>query len=586
MEPCFDPLMPCGTVTRGLRQALHEKLPNMANTMSSQVASPSTTRVMSIDLERPIISLAENISTSMSALYWLHAALFNVYEESSPEVLEFIDFKREITSSWEQWATLLQESMGFARDYIGVCHSLQSDASAENIASANAILSSAHRLRRDMAYHKQAYEELVQQFSSLGTNFERKFSDVNSGVNGAAPGLQRLKFFQAAPHRGISEAYTRSIRALNESYIPVSDISVFWEDFATHLSKVAKSGDLHSKLKQELYFQREVSTWISFHDTLTRVVESILSSCDASAVSPINQSHQWKKLISRVRPKRRLLSGLPSSAQPDNVTPSGVSSVEGAESPQVLTNPNKFDVQIITDSMATIHACLHALLVRDTLRRNFRKGRFRVKDRLLGQISAYIQSLPDVEEAASSGIVICQKIRSLLEKQDRRSIIVEIRDEVVGLSELTGRTLSQYQRIYPILQAEIAMRKAKKKDTPPPQEDALKDLDRVRSRVLLAQTGSAMNQLIQHQQQFHLYWSHLALDIDRFEGEIVANVEILRGWSVQEQFLRAYCDEALHGKQLENASYTPSKANWLRTLKGFGRKRGRTVDDAGSGSRK
>lgn len=53
-----------------------------------------------------------------------------------------------------------------------------------------------------------------------------------------------------------------------------------------------------------------------------------------------------------------------------------------------------------------------------------------------------------------------------------------------------------------------------------------------------------MNQLIQHQQQFHLYWSHLAFDIDRFEGETVANVEeILHGWYVQEQALRAYFNE-------------------------------------------
>ncbi len=107
------------------------------------------------------------------------------------------------------------------------------------------------------------------------------------------------------------------------------------------------------------------------------------------------------------------------SAQPDNVTSSGVSSAEAAEPHQVLTNPNNFDVQIITDSMATVHACLHALLVRDTLRRNFRKGRFRVKDRLLAQISAYIQSLPDVEGAALSGISICQKIQRFLETYAR-----------------------------------------------------------------------------------------------------------------------------------------------------------------------
>ena len=53
-----------------------------------------------------------------------------------------------------------------------------------------------------------------------------------------------------------------------------------------------------------------------------------------------------------------------------------------------------------------------------------------------------------------------------------------------------------------------------------------------------------MDQLIQHQQKFHLYWSHLALDIDRFEGETVANVEeILYGWNVQEQVLHAYFNE-------------------------------------------
>ncbi|KAF4564061.1 hypothetical protein EYR36_003312 [Pleurotus pulmonarius] len=529
----------------------------------------------------------------MSALYSLHAALFNVYEESSAEVLKFLDFKQKITSGWEQWATLLQQFMGFARDYISVCHSLRSDTFAENIASASAILSSAQRIRREMANNQQAYEGLIQQFSSLTTSFGREFSDINSGVNATAPGLQRLRLFQAAHHRGISEAYVASVRALNETNTPIHDISIFWENLATYLSDIARSSNLIGKPNQEHNFQSEVSTWISFHDTLTRVVESILSSCDASAVSPINQSHHWRKLISRsdfcatsikVLKARRLLH----SAQLDNVTSSRVSSVEAAEHPQVLTNPNSFDVQIITDSMATVHACLHALLVRDTLRRNFRKGRFRVKDRLLAQISVYIQSLPDVEGAALSGIAICQKIQRFLEMQDRPSIVGEIRDEVVGLSELTERTLTQYQRIYPVLRAEIAMRKAKKKNPQPPQEDAIKDLDRVRSRVLLAQTGSAMNQLIQHQQQFHLYWSHLALDIDRFEGEIGDNVEeILHGWNVQEQVLHAYCDEALNGKRLENASYTPSEANWLRSLKGFGRKRSRVDGDVSSaGGRK
>lgn len=144
---------------------------------------------MPIDLARPVISLAENISTAMSALYSLHAALFNVYEESSPEVLKFLDFKQKITSGWEQWATLSQQFMGFARDYVSVCHSLQSDTFVENIASANAILSSAQRIRREIANNQQAYEELVQQFSSLATSFGREFSDANGGVNGSAYSL-------------------------------------------------------------------------------------------------------------------------------------------------------------------------------------------------------------------------------------------------------------------------------------------------------------------------------------------------------------------------------------------------------------
>lgn len=144
---------------------------------------------MSIDLARPVISLAETISTSMSALYSLHAALFNVYEESSPEVLKFIDFKQKIASGWEQWATLLQQFMGFARDYVSACHSLQSDSFVENIASANAILSSVQRIRREMANNQQAYEGLIQQFSSLATSFGREFSDANNGVNACAYSL-------------------------------------------------------------------------------------------------------------------------------------------------------------------------------------------------------------------------------------------------------------------------------------------------------------------------------------------------------------------------------------------------------------
>lgn len=133
------------------------------------------------------------------------------------------------------------------------------------------------------------------------------------------------------------------------------------------------------------------------------------------------------------------------------MNPSGVSSVEAAESPQILMNPNKFDVQAITDTMSTVHACLHALLVRDTLRRNFRKGRFRVKERLLRQISAYFDSLPGLNEEAFSGVVTCQYVRKLLQAPEERSVVDEIRDSALLAADRTGATLSQYEGIYPIL---------------------------------------------------------------------------------------------------------------------------------------
>ncbi|KAF9490928.1 hypothetical protein BDN71DRAFT_1510835 [Pleurotus eryngii] len=548
-------------------------------------SSPSKTQVMPIDLARPVISLAENVSTSMSALYSLHAALFNVYEESSPEVLKFIDFKQKITSGWEQWATLLQQFMGFARDYVSVCHSLQLDTFVENSASANAILSSAQRIRREMADNQQAYEGLIRQFSSLATSFGREFSDTNSGVNGATPGLQRLRLFQATPHRGISEAYVASVRVLNESNIPIRDISIFWEDLTAHLSKIARSSNLISKMNQELYFQRQISTWTSFHDTLARVVESILSSCDASVVSPINQSHQWKKLIGRMWPKRRLSPGLPSPAQPNSMTPSGVSSVEAAESPQILMNPNKFDVQAITDTMSTVHACLHALLVRDTLRRNFRKGRFRVKDRLLRQISTYFDSLPDVDEAAFCGVATCQYVQKLLEAPEKRSVVEEIRDAALLMADTTGATLLQYERIYPILRAleqEISRKQAGKKanNILPKESIPLHDLESVPSRVLLAYTGVKLNQLILQQQQFRMYWGHLALDAERFNSELDVDTNgVSDGWRIQEQHLRSY-DKARRAMDFATTNSSP-KHDWLRSLKSFSWKRRKTVDDVG-----
>ncbi|KAF7430173.1 hypothetical protein PC9H_005873 [Pleurotus ostreatus] len=548
-------------------------------------STPSKTQIMPIDLARPVISLAENISTSMSALYSLHAALYNVYEETSPEVLKFIDFKQKITSSWEQWATLLQQFMGFARDYVSVCHSLQLDTFVENVASANAILSSAQRIRREMANNQQAYEGLIQQFSSLATSFGREFSDASSGVNGATPGLQRLRLFQAAPHRGISEAYVASVRALNESNTPIRDISIFWEDLTTHLSKIARSSNLISKLNQELYFQRQISTWTSFHDTLIRVVESILSSCDASAVSPINQSHQWKKLLIRMRPKRRLSPGLPPSTQPNSMTPSGMSSVEAAESPQILMNPNKFDVQAITDTRSTVHACLHALLVRDTLRRNFRKGRFRVKERLLRQISAYFDSLPDLDEEAFSGVVTCQYVRKLLQAPEERSVVDEIRDSALLAADTTAATLLQYEGIYPILRAEISRKRTgKKADIILPKEFILHDLEGVPSRMLLTYTGVKLNQLIHQQQQFHMYWGHLAIDAERFDSVIDFDTKAVSdSWRTQEKHLRSYDDKARRAKELVTATHlSPSRHDWLPSFRGFSWKRRKTVDDVGA----
>lgn len=67
------------------------------------------------------------------------------------------------------------------------------------------------------------------------------------------------------------------------------------------------------------------------------------------------------------------------------------------------------------------------------------------------------------------------------------------------------------------------------------------DLESVPSRVLLTYTGIKLDQLIHQQQQFHMYWGHLAIDAERFDSVIDFDTkEVSDSWRAQEQRLRSY----------------------------------------------
>ncbi len=105
----------------------------------------------------------------MSALSALHVAMGRSCGETSSNFAEFVEYKQVIRNHWAALESFLQHSLGYARDYLALCQSLQHETQAQYAAAAFAILAHAQQIRSEISRFKPAYAGMVKEFKDKET---------------------------------------------------------------------------------------------------------------------------------------------------------------------------------------------------------------------------------------------------------------------------------------------------------------------------------------------------------------------------------------------------------------------------------
>ncbi|KAF4581757.1 hypothetical protein EYR40_002775 [Pleurotus pulmonarius] len=250
--------------------------------VSTRARAP--TEINDIDLARPVATLAETISKAMSALYALHVAMGRSCGETSSNFAEFVEYKQVIRNHWAALESFLQHSLGYARDYLALCQSLQHEAQAQYAAAAFAILAHAQQIRSEISRFKPAYAGMVKEFKDkeIAAKFRRGTGKHGNASSFDVSILPFIQASQSALYPEINDSSKIASSALSDSLIAINDISGFWDRHADDLQNLSRSEEgLKGVMRDRGYYQAEIARWKNYHAALHDAIYSITSSSDA-----------------------------------------------------------------------------------------------------------------------------------------------------------------------------------------------------------------------------------------------------------------------------------------------------------------
>ncbi|KAJ8481845.1 hypothetical protein ONZ45_g15171 [Pleurotus djamor] len=262
------------------------------------------------ELSRPVATLAESLTRAMSAIYSIHVAMNQSYKEKSSEVAQFVNAKEELRQKWEAIASFLQRSLGYIRDYVQLCQSIQNQGNLrDSMATASAIVHYAYQIQIELSKLRPSYHSSIETFLLASSNVHVKnhFFNQKRGYD-LDVGPQAGSSFTAAAqshHRvSLPDSTTTAKTALEDSEKALQDITSFWNEHYVFLENLAKSiQTLHSLLKGG-YFNNELAQWKTYHEALLQSIFSISSSSDAMTVVPMFKMSRWGRALGFL-PKRR-----------------------------------------------------------------------------------------------------------------------------------------------------------------------------------------------------------------------------------------------------------------------------------------
>lgn len=236
------------------------------------------------------------MSNSIAPLYSLHIALAQAYGEKSQQVQLFSKSKKIVGVEWESWLSFLRECTGYARNYIALCQSLQTGSPMHHESLTHAIFSHLQKICSEIERLRKSYATAVEQFASLAQTY--------NPTSRATTTHGRSKTRRGPPRTNlpvILQAFAVTMKTLRTSSAHLSDLSAFWADHSSRLSKVSATTKSLKALAQSGRLPSELASWTKFHETLRQTSSNITSYCDAATVTPIIPSGKSGKATINVR---------------------------------------------------------------------------------------------------------------------------------------------------------------------------------------------------------------------------------------------------------------------------------------------
>ncbi|KAJ7918727.1 hypothetical protein B0H13DRAFT_1991468 [Mycena leptocephala] len=256
--------------------------------------SGSPSIVQAPDMERPVVSLAENTQQTMAALYNLHTALVNEPKLKYILLEQFKGGRDAFRVECDNLTSVLQHCHGHADDYVSFCQFTASRPPSECFAflvdvhaDAKKVLEEVKSVKRE---HEKSYKALQRNGSKLKSAFTRSMppasqSRVAVSKGRTSPADRPLsQFSETALLPDGPQSLSTSYIHLESMTASLTDIAAFWDDHVVHLAAISDKRTPLVRPEPEL--QKSMEAWARYQTVLLAAISSISESSDAAAVDP------------------------------------------------------------------------------------------------------------------------------------------------------------------------------------------------------------------------------------------------------------------------------------------------------------
>ncbi|KAL4258770.1 Fungal N-terminal domain-containing protein [Pleurotus pulmonarius] len=496
-------------------------------------------QIHSVELARPLTSLSESVSNSIAPLYSLHIALAQAYGENSQQVQLFSKCKKVVGVEWETWLSFLRECIGYARTYLSLCQSLQTSSPAHNESLTRAVISHLRKICSDIERLRKSYAMAVEQFASLARNYNQPSRIMTS--NG------RSKARRAPPQTNlpvILQAFAVTMKTLRTSSLHLGDLSAFWTDHASRLSKMTATTTSLKALAQSGRLSLELATWTSFHETLRQTTSNITSYCDAATVTPIIPSSKLGKATINVR------FSLDCNATP--LDGSERSKIQEAGYYEVLTAPSQYNMSELIKLAMEIHKGVERFA---SEARQTPKGS---SYPLQPQVDKYYSTVSQIEKMAAIGANFYSLLQELGKNHDA-AITSTLLSHATTVRGCLHIILQEYDEIHSRIGKEIAARSARDHRTATEK--------RVPNARMLQDFANRLQQLIQKLVDLDHFWFGLLAGVEYSNVKGLIDVIDRKAqnlvWDRQRVDYERYKNE-VQSRELSSGDEEPSSKGWRR----------------------